>query len=684
MNLYKNRPFFLLIIIQSFLIGFVFPKHFSEPLETIFCTWGDAIKNYFTSQSFINSKVPQEGLFKFNEFAYPFGDYAWYTDNTPIFSLAYKWFCIHVADITAFQTPIFNWIIIANIMLCSIIMFLIFKKLHFDSYLSILLSVVLSWCNPQILRLYFGHANLSLSSLIAFSILLFIFWTQQKENLRNKLFISAIICIYCVFSFTIHGYYMAIVTIFISCMLIFYSLFSEQKKANVIISIAIPLVTLGIILTLLKVTDAYLYLRNDLNKGYDWIELKTNFSRFFAPYKHQSFYFPLSATKNYEATELNIYLGNIGLYSLSLLVIGCLFFKNLRKKVWQIQVDFFQNKILRSIFLAGIVLLIISFGEVYHFQKDAFQLVWPFNLNNGTPRLTIIIWAVFICTIAFSVLFYKSEYKKRPFRLKEITLLAVVLGLLTLLFFNDFEIKVTNILNPFFYIHFISNKVEQFRCLGRFNWPFYFTFYIWIGYTINALLLQSTVQLKLVFLVVLSLIGALEIWDNIKFFKLKCNKPNPYSTLQLQKLKPIIVNPSQYQAIIPLPIFMVGSDNLDLTIDDNDDFSTYAMQLSLKYKLPLMACKMARTPPIFSEILLNYVAKDIKDPQLKAALNHKPILIVVNKGLLNDTNASHVPKIDNMPKSRILYFKTMNFIARHHLVPFDSSEGNYFYKTNNF
>ena len=86
---------------------------------------------------------------------------------------------------------------------------------------------------------------------------------------------------------------------------------------------------------------------------------------------------------------------------------------------------------------------------------------------------------------------------------------------------------------------------------------------------------------------------------------------------------------------------------------------------------------MSRTPPLINKLLIEFVAYDSLNYQLKEKLNHKPILVAVCKRMLTDMTGPNIPNIENALK---LYTNSLQFVARHHLQPVDSTaDGIFFY-----
>jgi hypothetical protein len=674
----RAAAYLLLIPTHITLCIWAFTQHFKHPLNTVFCTWGDGIKNYFTLQSFVSHPIDKGGVFKFNQFAYPYGDFVFYTDNTPLFSVPFRWFCSYVVDISSYAIPTFNFFIILNIIICGLVVFWVFEKLLNSKSISFLFAVILPWIHPQVLRIFFGHFNLSLASLSVLAIALFILWYQCRSKPTKQIFVSILIVLFSVSTFLCHGYYIAIITAFSTAMMFYYSIFickNQGGKLSFLLSLLVPIVILSIVLFLLYRYDAYLPLRKETAMGYDYDGQKTQLHTFFTHYPFHQVFFPLHMGNVEDNFEQNAYLGNIGLLCFSYIIIACFISSNFRSKIIVIQKDFFADPARKSIVLAGLTLLLISFGEHYSLSPIDTKITLPFNVSDTLDVYHAIIYFSFAALfIVFTFLFYKKQGSFLQIEKKnliKIILLASLLIIAISVLTTTITFNITNILNPFYYLHFLTNRVEQFRYLSRFNWPFYWVFYTWLAYTIVKMYQQQGKTTRIYFWFILLFLGSVELTDNILNLRKRANKPNPFAAKELNSYKSTKINYRNYQAILPIPFYMVGSENYDYTIDDEDDHSTFTMQLSLFSKLPLMSCKMSRTPPEYSKQFLNFVANDIVDNDLRAKLNNKPILVVLNKKLASDTNAAYIPEAANKV-AHALCIKTLNFVDRHHLKAIDS------------
>jgi hypothetical protein len=687
MKFIKAHPYLFLGLFHLLLLFLAFPVFFSHPGNLLFSNQGDGIKNYYTLYSYVRDPLTSAGLLKYNFFAYPFGDYVYYTDNTPAFSIPFRWFCTHIYNCSAYTIPAYNTFILANILLTSFLTFFLFKRFVGKNIFTWLAALVLPWINAQAPRIFQGDFNLSYSSLLLVSISLFVYWYDHKESTAKSLLAAVAMIVWIMICFLMHGYYLPITLFLMGGMLFFYGIFYFRKnfgKKSLLTSITVPLLALAAVLLLLFFTDKYLPLRQANANGYDWTEQKTNFALLFTHYYFHSLAFPFSSAKSPDVENM-VYLGNYGLFALLFVCIGCLFSTPFRKKTLAIQKNFFSDPLRKSVFWAGLLCLSISFGEQYNPLRLPIVLYTPVLWINKLGAINFLLVAAGLALIIYLIILWRSQaarenlrlirtsWRQHPIKKASVWLLAAVI---IYLFVGQYAATLYNVTNPFFYFHFFTKRVEQFRCLARFEWPFYWAFYIWIIYTIANIYNQSGKSLRAVIVIVVMLPALTEVGDYIIQMRTNANKENFFSDQQLNSFSKVKTGFAQYQSVIPLPYYIVGSEDYSHTINDDDKWSIANMQLALYSHLPLMSCKMSRTPPQFSIDLLNMLSTDTLSTALKTRLNEKPILIEFNRKLVADSSLS---KSLPTPDCHVYYTRANEFPVRHHLQPVDSMGDILFY-----
>jgi len=216
--------------IHVLIIFIAFPAFFLHGRDAIFCNWGDGIKNYFTLYGYAKTPIGVDGIFKYNAFAYPFGDYVIIQIIPRFFQFPIRWFCHYVCDISAYTIPVFNYFIIANILVSGLLVLFIFKRLLGKNIFSFCLAIILPWTNIQVQRIWDGDFNLSCSVLPLSALALFIIWYDNRAYSRKKIAVAACMIVLLVFSFIVHGYYIAIISSFLVAMLFLQVLYCSGKN----------------------------------------------------------------------------------------------------------------------------------------------------------------------------------------------------------------------------------------------------------------------------------------------------------------------------------------------------------------------------------------------------------------------------------------------------------------------
>ncbi|MES2702543.1 MAG: hypothetical protein V4649_07890 [Bacteroidota bacterium] len=588
-----------------------------QPCEVLFSSFGDGLKNIFTLITYVREPIGPEGIFKYNGFQYPFGDYVYYTDNNPLFALPFRWFCHNVYDLSAHSIVILYAIVILNIAVCGLLIFYIFRRLIKSDTISLLFAVMLPWINMQIFRIPAGHYAFSFSSFILIAIWLLMLWHKYRDNYSRQAVVACGMLLLSFIGFVAQGYYLAIITIFISAVLFMQGIYHFKSKAGkltLVFSIVYAVVAFAGTIGFIALTDRYLPLRKEGAGGYDWMLQKVRFAALFSHYDFQHIAFPLvSGGPRIADPEAAAYLGNVGIYALAVLLVMMLVRKEWRRHILQSQKEFFSDPLKGSLLLGSVVMLLISFGEHYYTNDD-----------------------------------------------------------------HSKGLHVVNVLNPFYYVHMVTNRVEQFRSLERFVWPFFFCYYLWVGYTIAFVAAKYGRKVKVAILAAIVFLGGAEVYDYVNMLQKQCEHQNPFSERSTAGILPTHIDVRQYQAILPIPYYFAGSEVYDYTLNDKDSWSRHNYQLSWVSGLPLMSCKMSRTPPVYNIMLMNMVANDSLADELKAKLGSKPVLVAVNRKLIADSTQNCVP--DTGTPQAEYYWKATQFALRNKLEVVDSAGDVLYYK----
>lgn len=587
-----------------------------HPDEVIFNGYGDGLKNYFTLLAYVKEPALPESFLKFRFFNYPFGEYIYTADNTPFFAVPFKWFCLHITDISDYTLVCYNIFVVLNIIFCGLLCYAVLKRITGPNLFSFFLSIILPWTNMQVIRIWRGHFNLSFSSLILLAVLLGILWHEQKKNPKRQMAAGAGMVLLIYGSFLIHGYYLPIIGIFQAAMLFFlgvYKIKSPEGRKSLAASVLVPVLATGISVFTLIWTDGYYSMRPTAAGGYDWMEHKVRFWSLFSAYDFHFLRFPFKSLKgNYDPENMG-YLGNTGLYALLGFIILGILSRHYRIQITEIQKNFFRNPLTASVFWASLLLLIINFGEHYYTE----------DLNGG-------------------FLFY-------------------------------------NFLNPLYLLHQFTDAVEQFRSLGRFAWAFFWGFNIWMFYLLVKIYPQFTKGLKITVIAGMVFLGSMEVKDYVDAMQGKASRENFLSRKNFPEFEKLNIRFGAYQAVLGLPYYNVGSEKREIILDDYEPLSVFSYQLALYSGLPLINVKLSRTVPEQALMLENLVANDSLSPELRQKFSEKPVLVFLHKDAPGNPSLPSVPGEDR-PAAREIYWKSLELPRRLNLQPVDSLGDYVFYE----
>jgi hypothetical protein len=251
-------------------------------------------------------------------------------------------------------------------------------------------------------------------------------------------------------------------------------------------------------------------------------------------------------------------------------------------------------------------------------------------------------------------------------------LAAALVGLFTALGTEyrvaDNQFVFTNYLSPFFYLHKFTAKVAQFRAFARFSWPFFWAINLLVLSGLDYWFSNNQTRWRGTVVAAFVLLAWLDTRDTLKFYR-HALMPNVLTNAANQPAISALlasVDPKEYQAILPIPYFHVGSEDLEVTIDDDAPHSKQAYQLSLRTKLPLLASKMSRTPPVQARALLSLFSDQGPTPALRRQLQQKPVLVFFDEAYYDGTK--HVPIAPNHLLPRQVVAAGPSFMARNHLT----------------
>ena len=174
--------------------------------------------------------------------------------------------------------------------------------------------------------------------------------------------------------------------------------------------------------------------------------------------------------------------------------------------------------------------------------------------------------------------------------------------------------------------------LQQLRALSRFSWIFYYIINILVFYGIWQLFKRNS-GLKVLSIFALGFLlydGYLNVAEyaprlNNRIEELEDNTNTSYENAWVSA-----INTIDYQAVLPLPYFHVGSENVWL--DSKCEILRQSLIVSLKSGLPSMGVALSRTSISQSFKSLELVSSPVEPFRILADLpNREPLLLMVDK-----------------------------------------------------
>ncbi|HLP20870.1 MAG TPA: hypothetical protein VK174_11245, partial [Chitinophagales bacterium] len=203
-------------------------------------------------------------------------------------------------------------------------------------------------------------------------------------------------------------------------------------------------------------------------------------------------------------------------------------------------------------------------------------------------------------------------------------------------------------------------EFSHIRYAARFTFPVFFIANILLAGALQMFVNKSSYKwLNLLLITIVCLLLTSDSYDSIRTFYAKRNpfkKENFENEISIPK-----IDYADYQAILPLPYYHVGSADWHHTMETDESFFSRTLYISANTHLPLMSCKMSRTPDYQNRDLVNLFLKDEVSPKILNRLNNKPVLLVLDKN--NCTNQG-VAAIADHSFAFQASANCQNFIAR--------------------
>lgn len=173
--------------------------------------------------------------------------------------------------------------------------------------------------------------------------------------------------------------------------------------------------------------------------------------------------------------------------------------------------------------------------------------------------------------------------------------------------------------------------IQQLRALARFSWLFYYLINLLVFYGIFCLLKRGNLYKILAILALAFLLY--DGYLNVRTYAPRMNNRVPeledQANISEENAWVKLINKDDYQAILPLPYFHIGSENVWL--EPKCDILRQSFIVTLKTGLPSMGVMLSRTSLSHTYKSLSLVSEPVSNFQVINDLrNEKPLLLMVD------------------------------------------------------
>ncbi|MEI7595980.1 MAG: hypothetical protein WCK02_09550 [Bacteroidota bacterium] len=530
---------------------------------------------------------------------YPYGDQVLFTNNQVPLSTFLKLINDNIYPISFLQIiGIVNLAMIFSVVISAAFIYLIFAKLNVNIVVSAIAAVAIAYLSPMIWR-FPGHFSLSYHFVIPITIYLILLFDENK----NK-WISWIIAL---FSFTMacfHMYNFVFISLIVACYFIWETIcdYSKTKLTKRLLHLSVQvLVPYIVLLTWIYFTDDAI---NRTNNPWGFFVCKSGISGVFFPDND----FINSTIKN--------------TFSMP----------NVEWEGWS-YIGHFATFMYFIIF--GIFSIIPFFGSI--------------------SIISILVLAI-ICLGLFKLI-NKKWY----------TIHLTDNNIVNFLLFTAFVSLIISFAWPFVLDKDMlkyMGPLKQFRGIGRFSWIFFYIINI-IGFYCISTKLKNKILRNAILITALTVVSY-DSYKNIKSISsfLENESAELLDDNNISENNSWLKNikPSDYQAIMPLPYFHIGSESFGVAPKDNIDY--YAYIASIKTGLPVNASISSRTSINQSYNCWQLAIEPYRFPEvINSYHSKKPLLLMVLKNsTLSKSENNLISKSSLLCSTSIINFYNLPYI----------------------
>lgn len=204
----------------------------------------DGLKNYMTAAWHVahdSSYVHYGGM------GYPYGEHVLFTDNQPVISATMQWWSRHISDLDGRVVGIINGIMAVSLLLGAGVIFLLLRKLHLPVWYAGLTAVAMLFLAPQNYRID-GHFALAHTWILPLLLLLLCRYEERHSRRYQSLQIGILVWL----AAQIHFYYFGISALFLGLYTLVQLFFDPSARnfrvrlSHLVVMVLLPFVLLNI------------------------------------------------------------------------------------------------------------------------------------------------------------------------------------------------------------------------------------------------------------------------------------------------------------------------------------------------------------------------------------------------------------------------------------------------------
>jgi hypothetical protein len=348
----------------------------------------DGFKNYMTSAWHV---AHDSSYTHYGGMGYPFGEHVLFTDNQPIVSAAMQWWSENVSDLNGRTVGVMNLFEAISLLLGAGVIFLLLRKLHLPVWYAGLSALAILFLSPQYNRID-GHFGLSHIWVFPLILLLLCRYEERHSRRYQSLQIGVVVW----FAAQLHFYFFGISALFLGLYTLVQLALNPSLRnfrvrfSHLVVMVLLPFVLLNI---WIHWSD---YATDRPANPYGFTSYIGYWEGVFLPYEYFPFYKWID--QNIVGirrinTESQAYIG----IAATIFTVWLVFFRRFRlfEKDWsQTAYHRVHERYLRGIFITAFVLLIFSCG--FPFAIPGLEWIadyfGPFRQFRGLGRFT---WAYY-------------------------------------------------------------------------------------------------------------------------------------------------------------------------------------------------------------------------------------------------------------------------------------------------